>query len=94
MREIRFTSRFRKDFARIQAGRAGDSLELEMRPVLDLLAADVPLPPKNADHALSGSWRGFRDCHIRPDLVLIYRKVEPAGLELNRLGSHSELFKK
>ena len=52
--------------------------------------ADTPLPLKNRDHALKGEWKGFRDCHIRPDLVLIYRKFEPQMLELNRLGSLSE----
>lgn len=59
-----------------------------------MLVADTPLPPKNRDHALRGEWAGFRDCHIRPDLVLIYRKFEPSMLEFDRLGSHSELFKK
>ena len=44
-----------------------------------------------ADHALGGAWRGFRDCHVKPDLVLIYRKSADA-LALARLGSHSELF--
>jgi hypothetical protein len=43
------------------------------------------------DHALSGEWRDFRDCHIRPDLILIYRKPDAENLELVRLGSHSEL---
>ena len=59
-----------------------------------MLVSDTPLPIKNRDHALRGEWIGFRDCHVRPDLVLIYRKFEPALLELTRLGSHSELFNK
>jgi len=62
-----------------------------LEPIIYLLEADVTLPPKNQDHPLKGEWLGFRDCHIRPDLVLIYRKFEPDMLELNRLGSHSEL---
>jgi mRNA interferase YafQ len=66
-------------------------LEAELRPVLEMLARDETLPVKNRDHPLKGEWAGFRDCHIRPDLVLIYRKFEPHMLELNRLGSHSEL---
>jgi len=94
MRTINFTSRFRKDFDRVQKGLPAVSLESEMRSVLNMLVADVPLPIKNRDHALRGEWVGFRDCHIRPDLVLIYRKFEPSILELSRLGSHSELFKK
>jgi mRNA interferase YafQ len=56
-----------------------------------MLAADMPLPRRYFDHALAGEWRDFRDCHIRPDLVLIYRKPDGQSLELVRLGSHSEL---
>lgn len=59
--------------------------------VVNLLAADQPLPRRTADHPLSGEWQGFRDCHIRPDLILIYRKPDATTLELVRLGSHSEL---
>jgi mRNA interferase YafQ len=55
------------------------------------LAADQPLPRRNFDHTLSGEWDDCRDCHLRPDLVLIYRKVDKTSLELIRLGSHSEL---
>jgi mRNA interferase YafQ len=94
MRTIRFTSRFRKDFNRMQASLSAESLQALLQPVLDILVADEPLPLKNRDHSLRGEWNGFRDCHIRPDLVLIYRKFEPAFLELSRLGSHSALFKK
>jgi mRNA interferase YafQ len=57
-----------------------------------MLVADEALPERNRDHALGGDWKGFRDCHIKPDLVLIYEK-SPNTLSLARLGSHSELFK-
>jgi mRNA interferase YafQ len=50
------------------------------------------LPESNRDHALSGDWAGYRECHVKPDLLLIYRKVDQATLRLARLGSHSELF--
>ncbi len=60
--------------------------------VVSALAADRPLPPSNRDHALSGEWKDFRDCHLRPDLMLIYRKPDRDTLQLVRLGSHSELF--
>jgi mRNA interferase YafQ len=56
-----------------------------------LLADDAPLPRKNFDHALTGNWCDHRDCHIKPDLVLIYRKPDDMTLELVRLGSHSEI---
>jgi mRNA interferase YafQ len=89
MRTIRFTTRFQRDYKRVLRGLP--SLQEELRPVIDQLAADSLLPPRNRDHPLKGEWLGFRDCHIRPDLVLIYRKFDPQMLELNRLGSHSEL---
>jgi len=56
-----------------------------------MLAADTPLPQRNLDHALSGEWSDHRECHIRPDLILIYRKPDDCSLQLVRLGSHSEL---
>jgi mRNA interferase YafQ len=59
--------------------------------VVNFLAMDTPLPHRNLDHPLTGEWKDHRDCHIRPDLVLIYRKPDAASLELVRLGSHSEL---
>ena len=59
--------------------------------VIQLLATDTPLPARCVDHAMRGKMKGYRDCHIRPDLVLIYRKPAPDVLELVRLGSHSEL---
>ena len=60
--------------------------------VLKLLLVDEPLPEKNRDHALSGDWAGYRECHVKPDLLLIYRKPDADTLRLARLGSHSELF--
>jgi len=52
--------------------------------VTDMLAADTPLPPRFRDHSLSGTWDDCRDCHIRPDLVLIYRKPDKNTLQLVR----------
>lgn len=60
-------------------------------PVLEALAQDRPLDIRHRDHALSGNWKDHRDCHIKPDLVLLYRKPDDETLELIRLGSHSEL---
>jgi mRNA interferase YafQ len=61
-------------------------------PVLVTLANDRPLEPKHRDHDLSGDWSGYRECHVKPDLLLIYRKTDQDLLRLARLGSHSELF--
>jgi mRNA interferase YafQ len=91
MRTIRFSSRFKRDYRREKSGRLGKDLDSMLREVLDLLVMDQPLPHKNVDHPLSGSWVDCRDCHVRPDLVLIYQKTGNDWLELVRLGSHSEL---
>jgi len=58
---------------------------------LTALANDQPLAEKYRDHALSGDCKDHRDCHIKPDLVLIYRPPDADRLQLVRLGSHSEL---
>lgn len=63
-----------------------------MATVVAILLVDHLLPEGNRDHALSGDWAGYRECHIKPDLLLIYRKPDPDTLRLARLGSHSELF--
>ncbi|MFZ1343229.1 type II toxin-antitoxin system YafQ family toxin [Thiothrix eikelboomii] len=59
--------------------------------VLYLLLNNQPLPDKYRDHTLSGGLQGFRECHVKPDLLLIY-KLSDELLELARLGSHSDLF--
>jgi mRNA interferase YafQ len=77
--------------AREKPGQLGKKLDRLLMEVVDMLAIDKALPRRNLDHPLTGEWNGHRDCHIRPDLVLIYRKPDDASLELVRLGSHSEL---
>jgi mRNA interferase YafQ len=67
------------------------ALDARLEAVVSLLADDIPLPANNFDHALAGDWRDHHDCHLRPDLLLIYRKPDSETLELVRLGSHSEL---
>jgi mRNA interferase YafQ len=91
MREVRYTARFKRDYRREKSGRLSKRLDALLMEVVNLLAADQPLPRRNVDHPLSGEWKDFRDCHVRPDLILIYRKTGDNGLELVRLGSHSEL---
>jgi mRNA interferase YafQ len=91
MRIVKYTSRFKRDYRREKSGQLGKRLDKLLMEVVDLLAADKALPRRNLDHPLTGEWRDHRDCHIRPDLVLIYRKPDDASLELVRLGSHSEL---
>ena len=91
MRTTSYTNRFKRDYRREKAGRQGKTLDTSLMEVVILLAADIPLPRRNFDHPLSGEWADHRDCHIRPDLILIYRKPDAETLELVRLGSHSEL---
>ena len=89
MRTIKRTSAFKTDYKREE--RSDADLDEKLVPVLNLLATDRELPVRLRDHALTGQLRGFRDCHIKPDLVLIYSKPE-GHLKLVRLGSHTELF--
>lgn len=91
MRTIEQTGQFRRDYKREAKGSNRQTLANELIAIITDLANDQPLPEKNRDHALSGDWKDHRDCHIKPDLVLIYRKPDNAVLQLVRLGSHSEL---
>ncbi len=91
MRIVKYTNRFKRDYRREKSGQHGKKLDVLLMEVVTLLAEDEPLPRRNFDHALTGDWADHRDCHIRPDLVLIYRKPDDESLELVRLGSHSEL---
>ena len=91
MREIKYTSRFKRDYRREKSGLYSKKLDALLMEVVNLLAADKPLQRRNFDHALAGEWSDHRDCHIKPDLILLYRKPDDDNLELVRLGSHSEL---
>ena len=91
MRTISYTNRFKRDYKREKTGPIGKKLEILLMEAVNMLAADTPLPRRYFDHPLSGEWSDHRDCHIRPDLILIYRKPDDESLELVRLGSHSEL---
>jgi mRNA interferase YafQ len=88
-REIAWTSAFKRDFKREK--RKNSKLESILNPVLSALANDISLAAKHVDHALVGNWKDFRNCHVKPDLVLIYQKPDNETLLLVRLGSHSEL---
>ena len=85
MRTISRSGRFKRDYKRLKAGPLGAKLDELLREALALLAADLPLPERFRDHALTGTWKSYRDCHIRPDLVLIYRK--PDDQHIVALGS-------
>jgi mRNA interferase YafQ len=91
-RRVELSTAFRRDMRREDRGRLRGQVQPLVEQLVNLLAVDAPLPPANWDHPLTGEWSGYRDCHVRSDLVLIYRKPDDARLQLARLGSHSELF--
>lgn len=85
MRKIEWTRVFKRDFKK------HGTFEGAFIEALWKLANDEALPERFHDHALSGEWKDHRDCHIKPDLVLIYRKSDDGVLQLVRIGSHAEL---
>ena len=85
---IRQSTTFKRDIKRLQRQRVDLS---ELTAVVTTLADENPLGLHYRDHALVGNWKGYRECHIQPDWLLIYR-VENDELQLARSGSHANLF--
>jgi mRNA interferase YafQ len=92
MRSLKKTSKFKKDLKREFRSQNHRDLVMRLDPIIDLLLSDIPLPERFFDHPLKGRRKGQRDCHIKPDLVLIYEKVGDDLLVLHELGSHSEIL--
>ena len=92
MRMIERTTSFKKDYQRESKGIHRATLDDLLETVLYVLANDQPLDVRYRDHDLSNNWARYRECHIKPDLLLIYRQHDDDILKLARLGSHSELF--
>ncbi len=86
--KITQTTQFKKDAKRQQ--KRGKDLD-KLFDVIDLLISAKDLPASLRDHTLTGNWKGWRDCHIEPDWLLIY-KMSPEELVLGRTGTHSDLF--
>jgi mRNA interferase YafQ len=91
MRTIEYTKKFRRDYKRESKGIHKETLAEDLKSVIELLDKDILLPSNYCDHALKGDWQDHRDCHIKPDLILIYRRPNQTTLQLVRLGSHSQL---
>ena len=88
--KVEWTSRFKRDYK--LAEKRGRNMSL-LHEVIDALASDDALPARYKDHALTGHYAGFRECHIQPDWLLIYRiQKNILTLTLFRTGSHSDLF--
>ena len=91
MRTIERTGQFKRDYKREAKGAHRETLEADFVAVVSALASDQPLEARHRDHALTGEWKDHRDCHVRPDLVLIYRTPNADTLQLVRIGSHAQL---
>ena len=88
MLDLRYSSKFKKDFKTCVKRKY--KMELLMQ-VIDILRIPDTLPQKNSDHSLSGNYEGYRECHIAPDWLLIYRQADNELL-VYRTGTHSDLF--
>lgn len=91
MREIQKTSEFKRNLK--LAKKRGKDLN-KLVSIVELLQADGELPEALKDHSLVGNYVGFRDCHIEPDWILIYKKIDwpERVLHLEATGSHADLF--
>ena len=89
IRELVLTSSFRRDLKRER--KTDRQIDALLKPVLNDLARDRKLDLKYRDHALTGNFKPYRECHIKPDLLLIYDCPDDEQLVLIRLGSHAEL---
>ena len=94
IRTLEWSTAFERDYKR-EYKTYGKALDNLLSNVLADLLTDEPLPPNRRDHNLLGRWGGARECHVRPNLLLVYEKYQDGDekiLFLMRLGSHSELF--
>lgn len=91
MYDVWMSPRYRRELRRMV--RRGYDPE-KMEAVVDMLASGAPLPERYQDHPLRGKWQGFRECHVSPDWLLVYRiEFEKLILALTRTGTHDDLFK-
>jgi mRNA interferase YafQ len=88
MRSLIFENRFKKDIKLLE--KRGKDMR-KLKAVIEKLLKNQELEAKYKDHTLTGNWNGYRDCHIEPDWLLIY-KISETNLFLVRSGSHSDLF--
>jgi mRNA interferase YafQ len=90
MLKISFTNQYLKDLELMKRRKLP---KLELDEIIKLLSEEKPLLPKHKDHALKGYFAGYRECHIRPDWLLIYKiDKQILTLVLIRTGTHSDLF--
>ena len=88
--DIVWTSQFKKDY-KLAMKRHLDIDQLD--EVIKVIASGEPLDPKFKDHPLSGDWKGYRECHVQPDWLLVYKLFnDTLILTLTRTGTHSDIF--
>jgi len=92
VRTTEWTTQFARDRKKTLANPRHRDVDDLIESVANLLASDGRLDVRFRDHALAGEYKGHRECHLKPDLLLIYKKPDEMTLRLVRLGSHSELF--
>ena len=88
MLDVRYSTKFKRDFK--VCAKRGYNLK-RLQNVIDILRVPDSLSPKNRDHNLTGSYAGYRECHVELDWLLIYQQTE-TELLLYRTGTHSDLF--
>lgn len=88
MLDIRYSTKFKKDFKTCQKRKYNMRL---LQQAINTLRIPASLPAKNRDHNLTGNYMGFRECHVAPDWLLIYKQTDNELL-LDRTGTHSDLF--
>ena len=90
MRKIEFSTRFRRDYKLCQ--KQGKDMN-KLHIVLKILESGEPIPEKYRDHPLSNNWKGYRDLHIEPDWVLVYKEIGETVVVVVTTGSHARLFR-
>lgn len=89
MKELKLTKQFKKDLKRVQ----NDPQKIEsLKKVLEILGAGESLPSEYKPHMLVGNYKGYMECHVENDTLLIWFDVSEELIKLIRFGSHSELF--
>ncbi|RDU63210.1 type II toxin-antitoxin system YafQ family toxin [Helicobacter didelphidarum] len=89
MYQVDFSTQFKKDYKKIVKQGHKEMVD----SLIEKLANGEILESKYKDHVLQGNYQGYRECHIKPDLLLIYKKNENLLLlTCMRIGSHSEVF--
>ncbi len=91
MKLLKPSTQFRKDYKKI----ANNPQKVAaFQRIANYLISEIPIPPIHRPHTLKGKYNGYMECHIESDFLLIWMDEEEGIVELVRLGSHSELFKK